>query len=158
MPPREWRLHIEDILAAIERVQRYTAGQDLASFLADEKTLDAVYFCFGVIGEAARHRSRRRGRGPSRSPVGGDARHAKRRRARVLRRHARDALEDSARRPARAHRAVASVADRAVNRTLPPGSWAWSSRVGEPSFLLHAQQLAGEALGNVPRQASVLLR
>jgi len=55
VPPREWRLRIEDILAAIERVQRYTAGLDLASFLADEKTVDAVCFCYGVIGEAARH-------------------------------------------------------------------------------------------------------
>jgi uncharacterized protein with HEPN domain len=55
VPPREWRLRIEDILEAIERVQRYTAGLDLASFLADEKTVDAISFCFGVIGEAARH-------------------------------------------------------------------------------------------------------
>ena len=55
MPAREWRLRIEDILAAVERVQRYTAGMDLAGFLADEKTVDAVCFCFGVIGEAARH-------------------------------------------------------------------------------------------------------
>ena len=37
----------------MERVQRYTAGMDLASFLADEKTVDAVSFCFGVSGEAA---------------------------------------------------------------------------------------------------------
>ena len=55
MPARDWRLRIEDILAAVERVQRYTARMDLASFLADEKTVDAVSFCFGVIGEAARH-------------------------------------------------------------------------------------------------------
>ena len=55
MPPREWRLRVEDILAAIERVQRYTASLDLALFLADDKTVDAVSFCFGVIGEAARH-------------------------------------------------------------------------------------------------------
>src|SRR5438445_5998268 len=52
-PARDWRLRIEDILAAVERVQRYTAGMDLASFLADEKTVDAVSFCFGVSGEAA---------------------------------------------------------------------------------------------------------
>ena len=55
MPPREWRLRIEDILAAIERVQRHTQGLDLSSFIADEKTVDAVCFCYGVIGEAARH-------------------------------------------------------------------------------------------------------
>jgi uncharacterized protein with HEPN domain len=46
---------MEDIVAAIERVQRYTEGLDLASFLKDEKTVDAVCFCYGVIGEAARH-------------------------------------------------------------------------------------------------------
>ena len=55
MLAREWHLRIEDIVAAVERVQRYTAGMDLAGFLADEKTIDAVCFCFGVIGEAARH-------------------------------------------------------------------------------------------------------
>ena len=55
MPARDWRLRIEDILAAIERVQRYTAGSDLASFIADEMSVDAVCFCFGVIGKAARH-------------------------------------------------------------------------------------------------------
>jgi uncharacterized protein with HEPN domain len=42
-------------LAAVDRVQRYTADMDLAGFLADERTVDAVCFCFGIIGEAARH-------------------------------------------------------------------------------------------------------
>jgi uncharacterized protein with HEPN domain len=37
LPRRDWRLRIEDILDAIERVQRHTAGQDLTAFLADEK-------------------------------------------------------------------------------------------------------------------------
>jgi len=55
VPPREWRVRIEDILDAIARIQRYTADLELASFVADEKTLDAVSFCFGIIGEAARH-------------------------------------------------------------------------------------------------------
>jgi uncharacterized protein with HEPN domain len=55
VPPRDWRVRIEDIVGAIERVQRYTAEVDLASFAADAKTMDAVRFCFGVIGEAARH-------------------------------------------------------------------------------------------------------
>lgn len=55
MPTREWRLRIEDILSAVARVQQYTDGMSLASFLDDEKTMDAVCFCFGVIGEAARH-------------------------------------------------------------------------------------------------------
>ena len=55
MPPREWRHRVEDMLAAVERVQRHTAGLDVASFIADEKTVDAVSYCFGVIGEAARN-------------------------------------------------------------------------------------------------------
>jgi len=55
VPPRDWRVRIEDIVAAIERVQRYTGEMDLAEFVADTKTMDAVCFCFGVIGEAARH-------------------------------------------------------------------------------------------------------
>jgi uncharacterized protein with HEPN domain len=55
VPPREWRLRIEDIVAAIERVERYTAGMSLAAFEADEKTVEAVAYCFIVIGEAARH-------------------------------------------------------------------------------------------------------
>jgi uncharacterized protein with HEPN domain len=55
VPPRDWRVRIEDILAAIERARRYTADLDLASFTADEKTIDAVCYCFGIIGEAARN-------------------------------------------------------------------------------------------------------
>jgi len=39
VPRRDWRVRIEDIVAAVERVQRYTGGMDLASFLADEKTI-----------------------------------------------------------------------------------------------------------------------
>jgi uncharacterized protein with HEPN domain len=37
LPRRNWRQRIEDILDAIDRVQRYTAGQDLPAFLADQK-------------------------------------------------------------------------------------------------------------------------
>jgi uncharacterized protein with HEPN domain len=48
-------LRVEDILEAIERVQRYTADLDLQIFLSDQKTIDAVARCFGIIGEAARH-------------------------------------------------------------------------------------------------------
>lgn len=55
MPPREWRLRIEDILDAAERAQRYVAGMDLATFVADDRTLDAVSRCFGIIGEAVTH-------------------------------------------------------------------------------------------------------
>ena len=55
MPLREWRLRIEDILEAAARVQRYVAGKDLATFVSDDLTLDAVSRCFGIIGEAVTH-------------------------------------------------------------------------------------------------------
>lgn len=53
MPPRHWKLRIEDILAAIERIQRYTDGMDLSSFSRDDRTVDAVVWNITVIGEAA---------------------------------------------------------------------------------------------------------
>lgn len=55
MPPRDWRLRVADIVEAAERVQRHVAGLDQAGFLADEKVIDAVSYCFGIIGEAARN-------------------------------------------------------------------------------------------------------
>jgi uncharacterized protein with HEPN domain len=55
VPPREWRLRIEDILDAATRIGRYIEGKDLAAFVADALTLDAVSRCFGIIGEAATH-------------------------------------------------------------------------------------------------------
>ncbi len=55
MPPREWRLRIEDILDAAGRVARYVEGKDLAAFNSDDLTLDAVSRCFGIIGEAVKH-------------------------------------------------------------------------------------------------------
>lgn len=54
MPPREWRLRVEDILESINRVMRYTEGIDETSFSEDEKTVDAVLRNMTVIGEAAR--------------------------------------------------------------------------------------------------------
>jgi uncharacterized protein with HEPN domain len=55
VPPREWRLRIEDILDAAARIARYTEGKSLAAFAADDLTLDAVSRCFGIVGEAATH-------------------------------------------------------------------------------------------------------
>ena len=54
MPPREWRLRLEDILDAIEKVERYTRGLDGNAFTEDERTRDAVIWNSAVIGEAAR--------------------------------------------------------------------------------------------------------
>lgn len=52
MPRRDWRLRVSDIIAAIERVGRYTVGLDQAGFVRDEKTVEAVCFALVVIGEA----------------------------------------------------------------------------------------------------------
>ncbi len=53
MPHRDWRLRVADILAAVERIARYTAGLDRATFERDERTVEAVCFALVVIGEAA---------------------------------------------------------------------------------------------------------
>ena len=55
MPPRDWLYRIGDILAAIEKIQRFTHGLDLSGFQADEKSRDAVIRNLTVIGEAALH-------------------------------------------------------------------------------------------------------
>jgi uncharacterized protein with HEPN domain len=54
MSKRPADLLLEDILDAIAKVERYTAGLDQAGFEADEKTIDAVVRNFEIIGEAAR--------------------------------------------------------------------------------------------------------
>jgi uncharacterized protein with HEPN domain len=56
MTPRNWRMRIEDILDAIDKIQRYTAGMSsLDQLITDEKTAHAVLWNFGIIGEAASH-------------------------------------------------------------------------------------------------------
>ncbi len=52
---REWRLYLADLLLGCEKIQRYTFGLDRESFLADEKTYDAVVRNIEIIGEAAKH-------------------------------------------------------------------------------------------------------
>ena len=42
MSKREPSVLLDDIRTSIEKIQRYTAGLDEDSFLADEKTIDAV--------------------------------------------------------------------------------------------------------------------
>jgi len=52
---RDWKMRLEDILEAIAKIDRYTAGMDYDSFRADDKTIDAVVRNLEIIGEAARH-------------------------------------------------------------------------------------------------------
>ena len=55
MPYRDWRFRINDILEAIEKIERYTKGMDFDSWQSDEKTVDAVIRNIEVIGEASSH-------------------------------------------------------------------------------------------------------
>ena len=55
MHSREWRLRIEDIIEAIEKIRAYTAEMSLEAFAADSKTVDAVIRNVEIIGEASRH-------------------------------------------------------------------------------------------------------
>jgi len=57
LPPREWRLRVEDILDAIARIQQYVEGLTFEQFQADQKTVDAVVRNLEIIGEAVRHLS-----------------------------------------------------------------------------------------------------
>ena len=51
---RDWRLYLSDILSSCEKVRRFTAGMSLDSFLADERTVDAVVRNLEIIGIAAK--------------------------------------------------------------------------------------------------------
>jgi len=54
MPKRAPELLLEDMLAAIRKVERYTSGMEQETFRRDEKTIDAVVRNLEVLGEAAR--------------------------------------------------------------------------------------------------------
>lgn len=53
MPPREWRLYIDDILSSIARVEEYTRGLEFEEFEKDSMRVEAVLHNFTIIGEAA---------------------------------------------------------------------------------------------------------
>ena len=50
----DWRVRIEDILEAIERIRRYTTGMSDSQFVADDRTVDAVIRNLEIVGEAAK--------------------------------------------------------------------------------------------------------
>ncbi|CAA7615913.1 DUF86 domain-containing protein [Magnetospirillum sp. SS-4] len=51
---KDWRVRIEDILEAVERIRRYTAGMTEEAFIADGRTVDAVIRNLEIVGEAAK--------------------------------------------------------------------------------------------------------
>ena len=52
---RGYRLYLEDISTAIEKIQRFVGTLSFGEFLRDEKAYDAVVRNFEIIGEAARN-------------------------------------------------------------------------------------------------------
>lgn len=53
MSKRDTKLLLDDMLQAAKKIKLYTEDLDSNSFLADEKTIDAVVRNFEIIGEAA---------------------------------------------------------------------------------------------------------
>ncbi|MBL0702122.1 MAG: DUF86 domain-containing protein [Desulfosarcina sp.] len=55
MPFRSWQFRIDDIIEAINKIERYITDIDFDSWQHDEKTVDAVIRNIEVIGEASSH-------------------------------------------------------------------------------------------------------
>lgn len=51
---RDWRLYCDDILESCEKIRRYVAGMTYETFVADDRTRDAVIPNIEIIGEAAK--------------------------------------------------------------------------------------------------------
>ena len=51
---RDWRLYADDIIQACGKVRRFVSGMTYDSFIADERTCDAVIRNIEIIGEAAK--------------------------------------------------------------------------------------------------------
>jgi uncharacterized protein with HEPN domain len=52
--PRDYKLLLEDILAACRKIQQYAGGLDEQALRQDERTYDAVLRNLEVIGEAVK--------------------------------------------------------------------------------------------------------
>lgn len=52
---RDYRLYIDDISEAVEKIEKYVEGLAFDEFVQDGKTIDAVIRNFEIIGEAAKH-------------------------------------------------------------------------------------------------------
>lgn len=53
MSERDYFLFIEDILNAIQKIEKYTENETFETFSMDDKTIEAVIRNFEIIGEAA---------------------------------------------------------------------------------------------------------
>ncbi|MBI5164015.1 MAG: DUF86 domain-containing protein [Magnetospirillum sp.] len=54
MSSKDWRVRVEDMLEAIDRIGRYVAGMTTADFVADDRTQDAVIRNLEILGEASK--------------------------------------------------------------------------------------------------------
>ncbi|HLO75888.1 MAG TPA: DUF86 domain-containing protein [Magnetospirillum sp.] len=54
MTSKDWRVRVEDMLEAIERITTYVDGMTRAEFVADSRTQDAVLRNLEVLGEASK--------------------------------------------------------------------------------------------------------
>lgn len=54
MSIKDWRVRIEDMLEALQRIREYCRGLTADGFAADNRTIDAVVRNLEIIGEAAR--------------------------------------------------------------------------------------------------------
>ncbi len=55
MSSRIWKFRVQDILSAIEKIERYTENVTLAQFKQNGLILDAVIRNFEIIGEASKN-------------------------------------------------------------------------------------------------------
>jgi uncharacterized protein with HEPN domain len=51
---RDFKVYLDDMLRACEKVRLYTEGRSLDDFASDEKTMDAVVRNLEILGEASK--------------------------------------------------------------------------------------------------------
>jgi uncharacterized protein with HEPN domain len=56
---RDYKLYLHDIIEAVEKIETFTKGFTFEEFVKDAKTVDAVIRNLEIIGEAAKHISKR---------------------------------------------------------------------------------------------------
>jgi uncharacterized protein with HEPN domain len=52
---RDYKVYLDDVVAAIDKIAKFTAGLSEEQFMDDEKTFDAVVRNLEIIGEAVKH-------------------------------------------------------------------------------------------------------
>jgi uncharacterized protein with HEPN domain len=53
--PRDYKVYLDDILAAVEKINRYLAGSDPQEALKNEMAFDAIIRNLELIGEAVKN-------------------------------------------------------------------------------------------------------